>query len=271
MLTRIISGLVMALFAILAILFFPAGIFNLLALLIFMGGLWEWNRLCNASFGSFALAIMAMLFIYAAYTVGYLSITLSLLLLTAGILYWAYKTVTLPRILEPAHPLCVTEGVLALSLAWLAIVLLRDLFGVHSLMLALLMVWSADSFAYFGGKYLGRTKLAPNISPGKTREGVISGVLMAMLVAVCYAHFLVSPLSSLTQMIVLLMVTVLVALVSVVGDLSESKLKRAAGKKDSGNLIPGHGGILDRIDGLMAGTVVYAFYAVLTQTLTRTA
>lgn len=267
MLTRIFSALVMGVIAISAIFFLPSAVFNLLVLLIFLGGLWEWHKLCAANMGIFGLGVAVMLLIYAAKAMGFLTINLSLLLLAIGVLYWLFKTLSLSKTIHLRNPLCVFEGAVALSLAWLAIVSLRDYFGVHTLMLALLMVWGADTFAYFGGKYFGTTKLAPTISPGKTREGVASGVIMAMLLAVCYAHFLISPLNSLSQMLILLIITALVALVSVVGDLSESKLKRAANMKDSGNLIPGHGGILDRIDGVIAGTVVYAFYALLMRVL----
>ena len=185
----------------------------------------------------------------------------------SGVLLWLVKTLNLSAPAPSDKSLCMLDGMVSLGLAWLAMVALRDQFSQHSLMLVLLMVWSADSFAYFGGKRFGKTKLAPGISPGKTREGVISGVLAAMLVAVLYTHLLIAPLASLTQMLILLFVTILVALISVVGDLSESKLKRAAGLKDSSNIIPGHGGILDRIDGLMAGIVVYAFYSMLVYTL----
>lgn len=261
MLTRILSALVMGFFAISAIFFLPSAVFNLIVLCIFIGGLWEWHKLCAASTVVFIIATAGMILVYAAYTTGSLSTNINLLFLGFGVVYWLYKTIRLPRVSGVSNTLCLLEGSVALALAWLALVLLRDQFGVHSLMLALLMVWSADTFAYFGGKRFGKTKLAPTISPGKSREGVASGILMAMLVAVCYAHFFVTPLKSLSQMVVLLVVTILVALISVVGDLSESKLKRAAGMKDSGNIIPGHGGILDRIDGVMAGVVVYAFYA----------
>lgn len=267
MLTRILSALVMGVAAISAIFFMPPTAFNLIVFIIFLGGLWEWRKLCAANYQVFAFSVVVMAIIYIAYTAGLMAPNHQAILLAIGVLYWLFKTATLPSTLRLGKSLSLFEGAISLVLAWLAIVMLRDHFGVHSLMLALLMVWSADTFAYFGGKRFGSTKLAPNISPGKTREGVASGVIMAMLVATCYSHFLVAPLSSLSQMLLLLVITILVTLISVVGDLSESKLKRAAGMKDSGDLIPGHGGILDRIDGVMAGTVVYAFYALLMRTL----
>jgi phosphatidate cytidylyltransferase len=257
----------MGVIAISAIFFMPPSAFNLIAFIIFLGGLWEWRKLCAASYLAFAAGVAVMAIIYIAYTAGLMTANHQSILLAVGVLYWIFKTFTLPSTIRLGKSLCLFEGAIALTLAWLAIVMLRDHFGVHSLMLALLMVWSADTFAYFGGKRFGSTKLAPSISPGKTREGVASGVIMAMLVATCYSHFLVAPINSLSQMLLLLIIIILVTLISVVGDLSESKLKRAAGMKDSGDLIPGHGGILDRIDGVMAGVVVYAFYAILTRTL----
>ncbi len=264
---RILSALVMAIVVVLGIFKLPAVVFNAFALLIMLGGLLEWRKLCSANLPQSLLAFTGILLLYGAYTGGFLNSISLFVLLAIGVMMWLIKTLTLAAPLPRGKAICMVDGLISLGLAWLAMVVLRDQFGQHSLMLVLLMVWGTDTFAYFGGKRFGKVKLAPSISPGKTREGVVSGVLVAMLVTVIYTHFFIIPLSSFTQMLVLLFVSMLVALISVVGDLSESKLKRAAGLKDSGNLIPGHGGILDRIDGLMAGIVVYAFYATLTQTL----
>ncbi len=237
-------------------------VFNLMALLLMLGGLYEWRRLCSSSFTMLGIAALPLLGLYFAYQAGVLAPSSMIILLAIGVVMWLLKTLQLSQaVAQVTAPKCLFEGTLLLSIAWLAMVSLRDVFGQHTLLLVLLMVWSADSFAYFGGKLFGATKLAPSISPGKTREGVASGVLVAMLVALVYTHFVIAPIASFSASIILLVMTVLVALISVVGDLSESKLKRAAGMKDSGAIIPGHGGILDRIDGLIAGVVIYAFYA----------
>lgn len=263
MTTRIVSGLVMLVAVIAAIFLLPAAAFNLLLLLLMLGAQYEWQQLCQTDRQSALIGAAALVVLFLLYSLYGLAPVLVFLLLGLGVLLWIFKTLTLGDLSPRSGAGCALDSVVSLALAWLAMVVLRDQFGVHQLMLVLLMVWCADSFAYFGGRAFGRTRLAPRISPGKTREGVISGALAAMLVAVLYSHHFVAPLESLTQMLVLLGVSILVALVSVVGDLSESKLKRAAGVKDSGRLIPGHGGILDRIDGLMAGVVVFAFYALL--------
>lgn len=118
--------------------------------------------------------------------------------------------------------------------------------GLVWLLLALAIVWVADSGAYFAGRALGRHKLAPQVSPGKTWEGAAGGVLLVALLAWWGAPLLQRPAGSLA------LLCVGVACLSVVGDLAESLFKRHAGVKDSGRLLPGHGGILDRLDSLFA-------------------
>jgi len=119
----------------------------------------------------------------------------------------------------------------------------------------LLIVWGADTFAYFAGKQWGKRKLAPKISPGKSVEGASGGIIGVLIVAVisgmAYWQFGAWELS------VWLILCVITAVISIVGDLSESKLKRAAGVKDSGTLLPGHGGMLDRIDSMLAAAPVF--------------
>lgn len=150
-------------------------------------------------------------------------------------------------------------GLTALGIAWLAMAHAR-LVGINFLLSLLVLVWVADIGAYAFGRSMGRHKLAPTISPGKSWEGVLGGMLCAVALAFMWrwldtlwepdSESLYTRLSAHSTTAMLLAV-VLLAGMSVVGDLTESLVKRSAGSKDSSRLLPGHGGVLDRIDALL--------------------
>jgi len=144
--------------------------------------------------------------------------------------------------------------------AWLAMAIARDI-GINFILSVFCLVWAADIAAYFGGRAFGRRKLAPSISPGKSWEGVWSGMLGALALAAFWlwldSSFKMDSFSVFLRLYgrfgvagLVLIVVFLVAM-SVVGDLFESLVKRAAGAKDSSHLLPGHGGVLDRVDALL--------------------
>jgi phosphatidate cytidylyltransferase len=151
-------------------------------------------------------------------------------------------------------------GLVGLWAAWLALTHARNV-GINFLMSIFCLVWMADISAYFGGRRFGRRKLAPSISPGKSWEGVWSGMAGVLLLAILWilADRSAGPVSvSLyTRLYELLggvgaaLAVLALAGISVVGDLVESLVKRAAGAKDSSRLLPGHGGVLDRVDALL--------------------
>jgi phosphatidate cytidylyltransferase len=151
-------------------------------------------------------------------------------------------------------------GVLALWAAWLALAQARAI-GINFLLSVLCLVWMADVSAYFGGRAFGRRKLAPSISPGKSWEGVWSGMAGVMLLAVFWvwldgrssfdSHSMYSRLLHSLGWAGATVAVVTLCGLSVVGDLVESLVKRAAGAKDSSRLLPGHGGVLDRVDALL--------------------
>jgi phosphatidate cytidylyltransferase len=142
-------------------------------------------------------------------------------------------------------------GALVIVPAWLALDLLY-LQTPGLLLFALLIVWVADIGAYFVGKGFGRVKLAPQISPGKTWEGVFGGVSAVMVLAV------LGSLAFEIEIAVIVPFCLAVAMISIVGDLTVSMFKRHSGVKDSGNLFPGHGGVLDRIDSVTAAAPLFA-------------
>ncbi|WP_136255554.1 phosphatidate cytidylyltransferase [Onishia niordana] len=149
-------------------------------------------------------------------------------------------------------------GLLVLSSCWVGFNSLRAS-GAEWLLFVLLLVWLADTGAYFAGRAFGKRKLAPAVSPGKTWEGVAGGVVATLALALGFAAWLSLGIGATLG---LLMATVLVTLVSVLGDLFESMLKRTRGIKDSGVLLPGHGGVLDRIDSLTAAIPIFALLRV---------
>ncbi|HHW4682254.1 MAG TPA: phosphatidate cytidylyltransferase, partial [Xylella sp.] len=165
-----------------------------------------------------------------------------------------------------AKMLKLTTGTLAVIPAWCALVLLHSgdkhgsefQEGIHGhmwLLTAQATVWAADSGAYFAGRLLGKHKLAPRISPNKTLEGGFGGMVAGLATASAFG--LLNGVST-PQLPALLLVALVTILASVIGDLFESLLKRHAGVKDSGSMIPGHGGVLDRIDSTLAALPVFA-------------
>ncbi|PKO30310.1 MAG: phosphatidate cytidylyltransferase [Betaproteobacteria bacterium HGW-Betaproteobacteria-7] len=154
-------------------------------------------------------------------------------------------------------------GAVVLLPTWLAMVQLRAL-GPGVLLAVFAVVWMADIAAYFAGRRFGKNKLAPSISPGKTREGAYGAAVGVLIYGLIIGHFFFATLMPLPLWIAALLV---VTVVSIIGDLFESLLKRKAGIKDSSNVLPGHGGVLDRIDSLtstlpiVAGFWLFFLYA----------
>ncbi|MEN8176090.1 MAG: phosphatidate cytidylyltransferase, partial [Pseudomonadota bacterium] len=146
-------------------------------------------------------------------------------------------------------------GVVLLSAAWAALVSVHrgSPAGAELTLYLLVLIWGADSGAYFAGRIFGKRKLAPALSPGKTVEGAAGAILAAVLLALFYAWWRQPG----TDVGLFSLLSIVVVVVSIAGDLFESLLKRREGVKDSGTLLPGHGGVLDRLDSLLAAAPVY--------------
>ena len=186
-----------------------------------------------------------------------LSGTAMMLVLAGGLVWWLVALLLVLRypveIRAPAAVLC---GWLVLLPAWAGVLMLLRVSGPAVLLYVLAMVWAADVGAYFVGRRIGRVRLAPRVSPGKTWEGVAGGLVAAAVAAVVGALVLGLPVA------VMLPVALCVASISVLGDLTVSLFKRNAGLKDSGHLFPGHGGVLDRVDGLTSAVPLFVVVAV---------
>jgi len=177
------------------------------------------------------------------------------IVLWIALLWWAVAFLWILRYPTTVPPaVAALAGLLVLIPSWLALVAILRVpeHGPAFALLALCIVFAGDIGAFFAGHRFGRVKLAPQVSPGKTWEGLIGGVLLAALTAAAGGAFLgLSPG-------IMVPVGLGVAALSVVGDLTESMFKRSVGAKDSGHLIPGHGGVLDRIDSITAAMPLFA-------------
>ncbi len=232
----------------------PASWLGLLLMVIIVIGFYEFFKLAKTSTNNqIIIVIIAILFsgIMLISVVAPIFLLLPLLLIVA---FWAknlYLIFNYPKITPSKNNFL--NGVNTVFLITPLTVLW--LFNKDLLLLLLLIVWGADSFAYFVGKALGRRKLAPKLSTGKTIEGLLGGLFAAIILALIWLYF---NDIALEQYYKYLLLTVITALFSVAGDLYESIYKREAGVKDSGSILLGHGGILDRIDGLLGAIPVFS-------------
>jgi phosphatidate cytidylyltransferase len=229
----------------------------LLTVLVLVGA-WEWagfmravGPAARAGFtGLVAAALIACLYLYAS------SPQFVRIVMIVAMVWWLVAFLWLCFAPARVNPFTAAlAGLLSLVPCWLALVYVTLVTqSTHWVLFTLALVWAADTGAFFAGRWLGRVPLAPRVSPKKTWEGVLGGVLTAGVVAWIAARWLFA-----VDVWPFVTTCVAVAALSIVGDLTESMLKRAAGIKDSGSLFPGHGGMLDRIDSVTAAAPALVF------------
>lgn len=253
---RIITAIILVVI-VLAALFAPNPVFwrGLISLVVLVG-FYEWLKFCAItspvltliSYGLFGGCLTLM-------QIGF--VPLEVVIPLACFLWLILLAFTMSDRLNVLHQTWIklSIGVIVLSSAGWLIIEFKELEnGPYWILCFLVSVWAADVGAYFIGKKFGKTKLAPKVSPGKTVEGLLGGLFLVLVIYIPVLFSIFDP-----QAAVLLLATVVVtALVSVGGDLFESKLKRYVNLKDSSQILPGHGGILDRIDSLLSGAPAFA-------------
>ncbi len=254
---RVVTGAVLIVAVFLGVLFLPSNYFAIASLIVLvsMGG-WEWARLVALDSATQSLFVVGLLIVALS---AYFIDNLRWVFIVAGVLWWVAALVLLAiyeqgTYLYKNYPwLLRLAGFLVLVPAWIALITLHQHYPLLVLYL-IFLVAITDSGAYFMGKAFGRNKLAPELSPGKTREGMFGGVAGALIWSILGAWFF--DLAA-TDWLYFILLSLVVAFISVSGDLFESLIKREAGQKDSGNILPGHGGILDRVDGLIATLPIF--------------
>ena len=252
---RIITAIVLVVGLLVVLFILPAQAAMVAVALAVLASAWEWSAFAGLARTAQRLGYVGL--------VGLTGVLLLVITESSGLHgavawlalgWWAlalYWVLGFPRaISSQIAALC---GAAVLLPIWVVLVELLAQPGDGAMLVLLLMVivWAADIGAYFGGRRFGRVKLAPRVSPGKTWEGVIAGLLAGCLVAGLAAWLLDLPVPGVA------MLAPALVLISVLGDLTVSLFKRNAGLKDSGHLLPGHGGILDRVDSLSAAAPLY--------------
>jgi phosphatidate cytidylyltransferase len=255
---RFLTALLLSPILVALLVFLPLPGFMFFTALIFVWGAWEWTHLIEMKVFWQRIAYLGLFVVILGFAQYFSVSTLIIsmvwwLLVCVFIFNYSYFT----RWWQSYFWLRMISGLLFLIPAWVACNLLRSQ-NQGSLIVvgALALVWLMDIAAYFVGRGMGRHKLAPMISPGKTVEGVIGSVFAAVFVGGLATGFMNI---SLGQWFIFLLLFAVMSLIAVVGDLFESMAKRQSGVKDSGHFLPGHGGILDRLDSVVAAIPFFTF------------
>ena len=265
---RVITALILAPLFVWCVIALPTTYISLLFAVMITVGATEWMRLMGepAAIGKYKfIALIWLLMVLSAWVSQHTM--LFYLLLSISALWWCYAVSLLQR--YSAHVLqCEAQGeitqfslsalpaigVVLLVPTWIAMVVLHSI-SPYWLLLMMVLIWGADTGAYFAGRAFGKRKLAPQVSPGKSWEGVAGAMGVTVVVALVGGALLDVSGVALFGLVILSLITVAF---SIVGDLMESLMKRRVGVKDSGTLLPGHGGVLDRIDSLTAAAPIFA-------------
>lgn len=278
---RVLSAIVMIAMVLVGLIWLPPLFFTFLLCVVFVAAMWEW-----AQFAGFKRplprAIVAMVTICLLFfpilsgadyiRAGRILTDETIPLLFAGCLWWVvalYFVLTYPDSAKRWTKSAVIKflfGLCTLVPFFIGILALRfyhysfdPYHGVYLLLYVFLLVWSADSGAYFVGRAWGKHKLAPSVSPAKSWEGAVGGLCTAAVIAFVFLQVIPDNVfGNNLNSTLFVVVSVLTVVLSIIGDLTESMFKRQAGIKDSSQLIPGHGGILDRIDSLTAAIPFFA-------------
>ncbi|WP_462382144.1 phosphatidate cytidylyltransferase [Pseudomonas sp. Marseille-QA0892] len=256
---RVLTALVLLPVALAGFFWLQGGAFALFVGVVVVLGAWEWARLAgwiaaSSRIGYAALVALLLLVLYGAPL-------LAPVLLVVGVLWWGASTLLVLSFPDSAQYWSgrITRAVIGLLIllpAWQGLVMLKQWPESTWLIIGVMvLVWAADIGAYFFGRAFGKRKLAPRVSPGKSWEGFMGGMLVSLVITLVVA---ITRDWTAGQTTLALLGAALVVAISVVGDLTESMFKRQAGVKDSSNLLPGHGGVMDRIDSLTAAVPVYA-------------
>lgn len=276
---RIITALVLAPLALIAILFLPIETFKYAVGGVMIMGAYEWANMSGITdrvfkgwftlfIGLLCVVIIVSIDADQIWVQGELN-TLYFVILQVAALWWLvslFMIIAYPKYSEfwkNSITIRSIFGVLTLIPTWIAIVSLRTslydvdpFYGASLLFYVLGIVWAADIGAFFVGVKFGKHKLRPNVSPGKTLEGLFGGVMASFaIIAFAALHYQVEP----SRIWLHLIIGGITVGVSALGDLNESMFKRCAGMKDSGKILPGHGGVMDRIDSLTAAFPVFAY------------
>lgn len=259
---RLMTAAVLIPLVVLGILTLPHRYFALVLALIVALAAWEWGGLLKWSTplkSGYVGLLLGVLFGVQYLPVGWI--------LVVALLGWWLAAIwvigfPLGRSIWSAPPVAALLGLFVLVPPWAALLTMRDMMTAYMVLFLLTFIWLGDSAAYFAGRRWGKTKLAPQISPGKTWEGVYGALIAVAIYALAVQPWLAPQIHP--GLFALL--CLLTLLVSIVGDLFKSMFKRHAGVKDSGHLLPGHGGILDRIDSLTAAAPVFLLGLILLRT-----
>ena len=271
--TRVITAIILLAIFLPVLFLLPPIYLSALFFLILVAAAWEWSRLISpsAAYSAYFYAIICAMLVVFLWLLPEPNIELALL--SIALAFWI---IGMPMILSQGIHLSMTRwrlifsvlGFIVLSTAWLSLNILREI-GLLWLLSTMILVWLADIGAYFVGKAFGKHKLASQISPGKSIEGAVGGLIVCVIYAsICATYLPVADTLFGTAKAkwgwcFMLLMTAILVLYCIMGDLFESQLKRIAKVKDSSQLLPGHGGFLDRIDALLPVMPIVTLFSII--------
>ena len=258
---RVLTALILTPLFIALILWAPTHIFALATLMVITLAAREWARLADLQYTLSHIIYTLCIPVLCVLIYLFVDQTLKIAVLQITFIWWLLALFSVlayqqQRLILPQHAIwLLLIGMLVLVPTWLSLVMLHELPAGPAWVLALCaIIWLADSIAYFAGRQWGKTRLADRVSPGKSWEGFLVALGLVFIAAVAYGLLQPLPLAYLGMIV---FITVLTVCSAVLGDLFESLIKRHSNHKDSGGLLPGHGGVLDRIDSLTAAAPIF--------------